>query len=347
MMSFANRFPNAPQPRRDGCALAALPREPRAARPQGGWMQRAQAVAGLPARVRLWADDRARGAAAMTAVMTELQRVGQRFGAARPDGELARVNAAAATAAVPVGGELFQLLARAQAMSSLTGGAFDITAASAAALHERGAGGPVDDIGLARAVQAVGWRHLRLDPSGPSVRFDRPGLRIGMGSFARAWAVEQGRSRLARLGIRQALITFGGSWALLGDGLGAPWPAAAVGLDDALAAPDAPPLAGLAGWTIAATARAGAAGAAGRRPLIDPRTGRPCALPQRVVVFAADGLLASALGKAVCVLGVERGLRLVQAQRGAHAWAVDADGHRHATYGTAPSSAAMAMQALA
>lgn len=45
---------------------------------QGGWMQRAQVVMGRSVTVQPWADDRSRGAAAMAAVMAEMQRIARR-----------------------------------------------------------------------------------------------------------------------------------------------------------------------------------------------------------------------------------------------------------------------------
>jgi thiamine biosynthesis lipoprotein len=135
---------------------------------QGGWMQREQAVMGTAVTVQVWADDRTRGAAAMAAVMAEMQRIDRCYSPHRADSELSIVNAAAAQAPVRISDELFQLVARAQEFSRLTGGAFDITYASAGVLYDYREGVLPDDISLARAVQAIGWRHLQLDPMTPA-----------------------------------------------------------------------------------------------------------------------------------------------------------------------------------
>ena len=189
----------------------------------GGWMQREQAVMGTAVTVQVWADDRTRGAAAMAAVMAEMQRIDRCYSPHRADSELSIVNAAAAQAPVRISDELFQLVARAQEFSRLTGGAFDITYASAGVLYDYREGVLPDDISLARAVQAIGWRHLQLDPVTPALRFTRPGVRIDLGGFAKGHAVDRCCALLQRHGIRHAIVSAGGDSRVLGDRRGRPW----------------------------------------------------------------------------------------------------------------------------
>jgi len=300
---------------------------------QGGWMQREQAVMGTAVTVQVWADDRTRGAAAMAAVMAEMQRIDRCYSPHRADSELSVVNAAAAQGPVRISDELFQLVACAQEFSRLTGGAFDITYASAGVLYDYREGVLPDDISLARAVQAIGWRHLQLDPLTPALRFTRPGVRIDLGGFAKGHAVDRCCALLQRHGIRHAIVSAGGDSRVLGDRRGRPW---TIAIRDPRR-PDGVvallPLQDVAVSTSGDYERCFVRDGVRHHHLLDPRTGRSPSHVRSVTIVAPDGLSAEALGKAVFVLGVERGLQLVEQRKDCDAVVIDADGRLHCTRG--------------
>lgn len=296
-------------------------------------MQRAQTVMGTSVTVQLWADDRVRGAAAMAAVMAEMQRIDRAYSPQRADSELSIANAVAATGAVRLSDELFQLVARAQAFSQLTAGTFDISTASAGALYDYRAGVAPDDISLARAVQAIGWRQLQLDPAASTLRFGRPGMRIDLGGFARGHAVDRCWALLRRHGIRHAIVTAGGDSRLLGDRRGRPWTMAIRDPRNPEALVAVLPLQDVAVSTSGDGERGFVRDGVRHHPLLDPRTGRSPSQVRSVTVVAPDGLTADALGKAVFVLGVERGLQLIEPLVGVDAVVIDADGQLHCSQG--------------
>jgi thiamine biosynthesis lipoprotein len=67
--------------------------------------------------------------------------------------------------------------------------------------------------------------------------------------------------------------------------------------------------------------------------LLDPRTGKSPDAVRSVTVIADDGLTTEALSKTVFVLGVEQGLRFIEAQPGVDAVIVDAQGALHYSAG--------------
>ena len=67
--------------------------------------------------------------------------------------------------------------------------------------------------------------------------------------------------------------------------------------------------------------------------LIDPSTGRSPDHVHSVTVLAPDGLTSEGLSKSVFVLGVERGLALIEQTPGTDAVVVDADGALHFSSG--------------
>ena len=300
---------------------------------QGGWMQREQVVMGTAVTVQVWADDRTRGAAAMAAVMAEMQRIDRCYSPHRADSELSIVNGAAAQAPVRISDELFQLVARAQEFSRLTDGAFDITYASAGALYDYRQGVLPDDITLARAVQAIGWRHLQLDPVTPSLHFKRPGVRIDLGGFAKGHAVDRCCALLLRQGIRHAIVTAGGDSRVLGDRRGRPWTIAIRDPRNADAVVALLPLQDVAVSTSGDYERCFVRDGVRHHHLLDPRTGRSPSHVRSVTLVAPEGVTAEALGKAVFVLGVERGLRLVEQHKDCDAVVIDGEGRLHCTQG--------------
>lgn len=296
---------------------------------QGGWMQRAQVVMGRNVTVQVWAEDRSRGAAAMAAVMAEMQRVARLCDPQRPASELAMLNAAAPLQAVPASDELFQLLVRAQAYARSSDGAFDPTCGAVTLAFEPRADGPADELGLARALQAVGWRHLQLDPATRRVRLARAGARLDLTGFAKGYALDRCVALLQRQGIRHAIVSAGGDTRMLGDRRGSPWTIALRDPEDADLVRALLPLQGLA----VSTAVGGRRGLRVRSPVIDPRSGRPPAGLRSATVIAPEGITANALAKAALVLGVERSLDLLEAHAEVDAVFVDADGRLHVSAG--------------
>ena len=67
--------------------------------------------------------------------------------------------------------------------------------------------------------------------------------------------------------------------------------------------------------------------------IIDPSTGRSPKAIHSVTILAADGLTAEALSKTLFVLGLERGMALIESQPGVDAVVVDAHGQLHYSTG--------------
>ncbi len=292
---------------------------------------------GTAIRVDLWADDAPIGRTAIDAVMAEMHRIDRAMSPHRPDSELSRLNAHAARGPVEVSGEMFALLARAVAFSRLSGGAFDITYASVGHLFDYRAGVRPDDATLARARQAIGWRHLELDARSRTVRYTHPGTRIDLGGFAKGYAVDNATSLLRGLGIHHAIVSAGGDSRVIGDRRGQPWTVAIrhPRLADEVVA--VLPLADCAISTSGDYERFFDEGDVRWHHIVDPATGRSPDRLHSVTILADDGLTAEALSKTVFVLGVERGLPLVESVPGADAVVVDAHGGLHATNGFGPA----------
>jgi thiamine biosynthesis lipoprotein len=295
-------------------------------RAAGSWVGREEAIMGTAVSVELWSDERAAGEAAIDAVMGEMHRIDRAMSPYKPDSELSRINRYAALAAVPVSAELFNLVERAVEFSALSGGAFDITYAGAGHLYDYRQGIRPSDEELARACQTVGYRHLVLDARARTLRFARAGMRIDLGGFAKGYAVDNGAAILARRGIRNAIVTAGGDSRVLGDRRGRPWTIA-------VRHPRRPgevvavlPLEDVSISTSGDYERYFERDGVRCHHVIDPRTGKSPDGVHSVTILAADGLTTEGLSKSVFVLGIDKGMRLIESQPGVDAVVVDASG---------------------
>ncbi|HEY9063482.1 MAG TPA: FAD:protein FMN transferase [Burkholderiaceae bacterium] len=320
----------------DRAAFAPRHRDTRgnAAASPAGWMRGDAAIMGTAISVELWSEDALAGRSAIAAVMQEMHRIDRTMSPHKSDSELSRINREAAQAAVPISAEMARLLARAIDFSQLSGGAFDITYAAVGQLYDYRRGIKPDDAALAQAREAVGYRHLQLDMRARTVRFGKPGMRIDLGGFAKGHAVDNAATILRHRGIRHAIVSAGGDSRVIGDRRGRPW---TIGIRDPRRVGEMVAVLPLEDTSISTSGdyERYFHGADGVRchHLIDPATGRSPAGVHSVTILAEDGLTTEAWSKTVFVLGVEKGLRLIESQRGVDAVVVDANGALHFSSG--------------
>lgn len=306
----------------------------------GGWMSREEAIMGTAVRVELWCDERERGEAAMAAVMDEMHRIDRSMSPHKPDSELSLINREAAHQAVPLSDEMARLIARAIDFSALSEGAFDITYASVGRLYDYRAGVAPTEAALAEARQAVGWQHLMLDRVQRTLRFARPGVCIDLGGFAKGHAVDNSVAILRRHGIAHATVAAGGDSHVLGDRRGRPW---SIGIRDPRREGELVAVLPLADVSISTSGdyeRYFERDGVRCHHLIDPKTGRSPNSVRSVTILADDGLTSEALSKCLFVMGLERGMRLVESQPGVDAVVVDAGGVLHYSSGLLGGAAA-------
>jgi len=291
---------------------------------------------GTEIQVELWCEDADAGAAAIDAVMAEMHRIDHAMSPHRPDSELSVINRDAARGAVRLSAEMNRLIGRALAFSAWSDGAFDISYAGVGHLYDYRERIAPSDAERERACAAVGWQYLRHDAAERTLQFERPGMRIDLGGFAKGHAVDNAIALLRRRGIAHATVAAGGDSHVLGDRRGRPW---TIAIRD----PRRPgevvavlPLVDVAISTSGDYERFFEQGDVRHHHILDPRTGRSPAGVRSVTILADDGLTTEALSKTVFVLGCERGLARLATRPGVDAVVVDAEGKLYFTDGLAP-----------
>ncbi len=207
---------------RTGCILSAL--LCCAAPAHAEWVRRiTDGIMGTRITVELWTEDAAKGEQAIDAVLGEMRHVDESMSTYKPTSEVSQVNARAADGPMHISKELFDLLTTAKEYSVITDGAFDITYASVGYLYDFRKHVRPDDAQIAKALPAVNYLHVILDPKNQTVQFSQRGVRIDLGGIAKGYSVDRGIDVLKSLGYTRAYVGAGGDSRIIGDRFGKPW----------------------------------------------------------------------------------------------------------------------------
>jgi thiamine biosynthesis lipoprotein len=188
------------------------------------WVRRVtDGIMGTRITVELWSDDKDKAEQAIDAVLDELRHIDESMSTYKPTSEVSQVNAHAAAGPMHISKELFDLLVTAKEYSVLTDGAFDITYASVGYLYDFRKRVHPDEAQIDKALPAVNFRHVLLDPKNQTVQFSQKGVRIDLGGIAKGYAVDCGIDVLKSRGFTRAYVSAGGDSRIIGDRFGKPW----------------------------------------------------------------------------------------------------------------------------
>lgn len=270
---------------------------------------------------------------ALAAAVAELRRVEDLMTDWRPS-PLSTLNAAAGKGAVVVPLELAQLIGRGQALGELTGGAFDITFAGVGKLWDFKRKPPVvpEAAQVKQALTHVDYRRIEIVPELHSVALPE-GFRIGLGGIAKGYGIDAAMKVLRKHGVQHAVVNVGGDMSVLGKKHGKAWP---IGI----AHPRNKELA-LASLNLSNTCvvtsgdyeRFFEVDGVRYHHILDPRTGYPSKGCMTATVVASHAEYADALATALCVLGPERAIALVEKLPRVEAIVVGLDGTAAASTG--------------
>ena len=165
-----------------------------------------------------------------------------------------------------------------------------------------------------------------LDRARQTIFFKRQGVRINLGGIAKGYVVERAAAMLRARGVEHALLNAGGDTRVIGDRRGQPW---IVGIRHPRVADEVVtrlPLVDEAISTSGDYERFFEENGRRYHHIINPATGRPTEGILTVTVIGPDGTLTDGLDTAIFVLGVEKGLELIEAYPEYETIIVDATG---------------------
>jgi len=298
---------------------------------EGGFVTHAEPI--MSTRVEVTLPEGQQGhAEEVFAVFREVEALANEWRTTSP---LAEVNAAGGRP-VPVPEELRALLHRGVAIGEMTGGAFDITWGALWGLWDFEAEEPgvPDAAEVARRAALVDYRQVEIDDDAGTVRLAKEGMVIGLGGIAKGWALDRSVVALLAAGVTDFSLSAGGQVVVGGLKGDRPW---RVGIRDPRGAPDDTfALLEASNVSISTSGdyeRFFVVGGVRYHHILDPRTGSPARGVRSATVITPDATLADALSTALMVMGVEKGLALVERLSEVEAVLVDDEGRTHQSSG--------------
>jgi len=216
---------------------------------------------------------------------------------------------------VLISADLFRALQISQEFARLSDGAFDVTVGPFVRLwrfaRKRKVLPTRSELETARA--AVGWQKLRLDPRERTATLQVPNMRLDLGGIGKGYAADQAMAVLRKKGITRALVAASGDIAI-----GAP-PPGERGWKIAIAALDSGPnaitqtllLRNAGVSTSGDTEQFIEIGGVRYSHIVNPATGLGLTNRLQDTVIGPDATMTDGLDTTVNLLGVERGLKLV------------------------------------
>src|SRR6267378_3588557 len=141
-------------------------------------------------RIKLYAADEQRAAAAFRAAFDRVRDLDATLSDYKPDSELNRISRSAVGHPQTVSKDLFDVLAASQQLADETGGAFDVTLGPVIRLWRKARKNNrlPGRAALDEAGGRCGYRKLRLDAANRTVTLEQAGMQLDVGGIAKGYA---------------------------------------------------------------------------------------------------------------------------------------------------------------
>lgn len=252
---------------------------------------------------------------AIEAAFARVQEIDDRMSIFNPKSELSQLNDGGSQI---VSEDTFAVVKKAQEVSALTGGAFDVTVQPLIRLWKAAAkkGSLPTEAELKEALALVAFQSISLNEAKREITIKKKGASIDLAGIAKGYAVDVASQSLRSQGFTDTMVEAGGEVYCSGNKApGAPW---RIGVQDPRSEAMEPRLVDvILGLTNVAVATSGDyqqfVTIDGQRfsHIVDPRTGQPADDVPGATIIAPDCMTADALATAVSVMGVEKGLALI------------------------------------
>jgi thiamine biosynthesis lipoprotein len=265
--------------------------------------------------------------------LDELRRVEAVFTVFR-ESELTRLNDRAGQGRIQVSEEVARLLAISVECGRVTNGAFDVTYFPLRPLWNYKAEHPTlpSDDQIQAALKLVDYRRLLVDREANTVELPA-GFSIDLGGIAKGYGIDRAMDVLLAQGIKSGLVQAGGDTKALGRKFDKPWQIAIKNprhRDQVFAVL---PVVNQCVQTSGDYERFFEIDGKRYHHIIDPRTGRPSSGCMSATVIGPEATFGDGIATAMCVLGPEAGMAIIEKLDRVEAVLVDMDGRVHLSSG--------------
>jgi len=255
----------------------------------------------------------------INAAIAEISRIEQLISSWDPNSQTSLINKNAGIKPVKVDNELFQLIQRAVQISRITDGAFDISYASMDRIWKfDGSMKEMPDVETVRQARSkIGYNNIQLNPAKLEVYLKLKGMKIGFGAIGKGYAAQKAKEKMSALGIKSGVVNAAGD--LIAWGKDIDGESFKVGIADPRKKNQ------VLSWLKVNNTSVVTSGDyesyvmfdnVRYAHIIDPRTGYPTTGIKSVTIISANPELADALSTSVFVLGIKKGLYLINQLQG-------------------------------
>jgi thiamine biosynthesis lipoprotein len=269
---------------------------------------------------------------AIHAVVNETNRIDHLISEWDSTSQTTLINRNAGIKPVQVDEELYELIARSIKVSKLTKGAFDISFASMLKVwrFDGSMKEMPEPVAVKTAASKIGYQNIILDKNTSTVFLKEKGMKIGFGGIGQGYVANRGKKIMQAMGIMSGLVNVSGdicAWGKRADG--SDW---SVGIANPKNKDE------IACWLSLQDLCLSTSGDYekfvmfnGKRysHIIDPRTGYPAEGVSSVTVVCPDAELSDALDTGIFVMGVEKGLTLINQLKNIECLIIDDKGNLH------------------
>ena len=261
------------------------------------------------------AENKEIGNQAIEQAITEVKRIEELLSTFKTSSQANEINDQAGIKPVKVDREVLQLISRANKISAITDGAFDITYGSIDKslwnFDLKMTNLPDQETAL-KTVDLINYHHVLINDEECTVMLKNKGMRIGFGGIGKGYAADKAKQILQNLGIKSGIVNAAGDLITWGEQLnGSAW---TIGIADPEQSNRPFSSLNISNMAIATSGNYEKFVIIdGKRysHTIDPKTGLPVSGIKSVSIICPSAELADALATPVVVMGVKVGLNLI------------------------------------
>jgi thiamine biosynthesis lipoprotein len=282
---------------------------------------------GTVVKITLIGDDEEGAKKAALQAFQEIKRIEHLMSPWIESSDVSRINRAAGKKWETVSPDTIKVIKKAEEVSKISEGAFDITVGPLVQLWRkaREKGVPPEMGDIKKILNLVNFRNLVVNPEG-KILLKKPGMEIDLGGIAKGYAVDKAFGLLISLGYKNLIVNAGGDLRVGGSKRDGPW---SIGIQDPRESEKI-----MARVSISETAIVTSGDYEkffvhqGKRyhHILNPMDGFPAGGCQSVSIIYKDGMIADALATAVFVLGPKKGYSLCQRLEGVNCLIIDKEG---------------------
>lgn len=298
--------------------------------------KRKLSMLGSPFEITVVAKDTIQGNYFIDKAVAEVKRIENLISDWIPTTQISEVNKNAGINPVKVDDEVFQLVTRANKISKLTNGAFDISYASMDKIWKFD--GSMKEMptkeAIKNSVEKIGYEKIIMNDSTKTIFLKEKGMKLGLGGIGQGYIADKVKALLQNEGCQSGIVNVSGDINTWGKQIdGKPWTIGIINPMNKNKVFATFPLEDSAVETSGSYEKFVMFNGVRYSHIIDPRTGYPATGIVSVSVFAKQTEIADALATGIFVLGIDVGLDLVNQLKGIECIIVDDKGKIHTSKG--------------